>query len=222
MVAIVLDDLEQGRDLLRHPGTDRRLRVVRALDEGRAIEVADEVARRVGDEVVDVAVGGADPAVGHALDEVLERDVDVGGAVDAPAGFLERGVERLGLDLRPREAVEDRAGDRIRRLESVEEDAHDGVVRNELAATHVAVRLAPEGRAISHGLRASRSPDARTGTPSRLASAGACVPLPAPGAPSRTMTVIDRADAAVAYREARWTRSDRRCQLDRDHRMKPS
>ena len=32
------------------------------------------------------------------------------------------------------------------------------------------------------------SPEASTGTPSRLASSGACVPLPAPGAPSNTAT----------------------------------
>ena len=99
-----------------------------------------------------MAVGGADPAVCHPLDEVLEGDVDVGGAVDPPAGFFQGGVERLGLDLRPREAIEDGAGDRIRGFESIEEDAHDRVVRNELAATHVAVRLAPEGRAVRNGL----------------------------------------------------------------------
>ena len=107
--------------------------------------------RRVRDEVVDVAVGGADPAVGHALDEVLERDVDVGGAVDPASGFRQRGVERLGLDPRPREAVEDRPVDGVRRLEPVEEDAHDGVVRDELTATHVAVGLASERRAVGDG-----------------------------------------------------------------------
>src|SRR5690349_24537757 len=35
----------------------------------------------------------------------------------------------------------------------------------------------------------SRAPDARIGTPSRAAIAGACVPFPAPGGPSRTMTL---------------------------------
>ena len=33
VVAIVLDDLEQGRDLFDHPRPDRRLVVVGALDE---------------------------------------------------------------------------------------------------------------------------------------------------------------------------------------------
>ena len=124
--------------------------------------------RRVRDEVVDVAVGGADAAVGHALDEVLERDVDVGGAVDAASGFGQRGVERLGLDPRPRVAVEDRAVDGVRRLEPIEEDAHDGVVRHELAATHVAVGLASERRAVGDGLpqQVARGED-RDAEPSR-------------------------------------------------------
>jgi hypothetical protein len=86
VIAVVLDDIEEGRDLLGHPGADRLLRVIGALHQGRAVEVADEVARRIGDEVVDVAVGCADAPVGHPLDEVLERDVDVGGAVDPAAG----------------------------------------------------------------------------------------------------------------------------------------
>ena len=94
-----------------------------------------------------MAVGRADAAVGHALDEILDRDVDVDGRVDAASGLGERLVERLGLDTGPREAVEDRADDGVGRLEPVEEDAHDRVVGDKLAATHVPVRLAAERRA---------------------------------------------------------------------------
>src|SRR6185503_20194229 len=43
-----------------------------------------------------------------------------------------------------------------------------------------------------------RSPDASTGTPRLAASAGAWVPLPAPGAPSRMATVIDVPESALA------------------------
>ena len=94
-----------------------------------------------------MAVRGADAPVGHPLDEVLERDVDVARLVDPPSGLGERRVERLGLDLGPREAVEDRAPDGVLRPETVEEDADDGFVRDQLAAAHVAVGLATERRA---------------------------------------------------------------------------
>ena len=76
-------------------------------------------------------------------------------------------------------------------LEPVEEDADDRVVRNELAAAHVAVGLAAERRAGGDGRPeqvAGREDRARRAAPARI---GACVPLPAPGAPRRTTTVID-------------------------------
>ena len=41
--AVVVDDLEERRDLLRHPGPDGGLLVVGALDELRAVEVAQAV-----------------------------------------------------------------------------------------------------------------------------------------------------------------------------------
>ena len=73
------------------------------------------------------------------------------GPVDLPAGPGQLRVERLGLDARPREPVEDRAAPRVRLLEPVEEDADDRVVGHELAAGHVAVGLTPERRARGHG-----------------------------------------------------------------------
>ena len=76
--AVVVDDLEERRHLLVHARADGRLGVVGALEEGRPVEVADaRDLRRVRGQVVDVPVGRADPAVRQALDEVLERDVDV-------------------------------------------------------------------------------------------------------------------------------------------------
>ncbi len=93
-----------------------------------------------------MSVRRADPAVRHALDEGLERDVDVEGAVDATVLGLERDIERHGLDLRPREPVEDRAIQRVGRVQAVQEDPDDRLVRDQLATAHVAVRLAPERR----------------------------------------------------------------------------
>ena len=74
----------------------------------------------------------------------------------------------------------------IGRLEPVEEDAHDRVVGDELAATHVPVGLASERRAGRDRRRAGGHPRPGSGTPSRSARTGAWVPLPAPGAPRST------------------------------------
>ena len=98
-----------------------------------------------------MAVRGADAPVGHPDDQVLERDVDVAGSIDVPPGVLERVVERLGLDPRPREAIEDRAVGGVGRLEPIEEDADDRLVGDELPAAHEAVRLAPERGALRDG-----------------------------------------------------------------------
>ena len=93
-------------------------------------------------------VRGADPAVRHPLHEVLGRHVDEDRPIDPPAGLREGGIERLGLDLCPREAVEDRAVLRIGLLEAIEEDADDRLVGDELAAAHEPVGLAAEGGAL--------------------------------------------------------------------------
>ena len=190
--AVVLDDLEERRDLLGHPGPDGRLLVVGALDERRAVEVADAVDRgRVRDEVVDVAVGRADPPVGHPPDQVLERDVDVGGAVDPPAGLGQRArrAPRPG----PGSAGSRRGSRRptaSARLEPVEEDPDDRLVRARAGRGSCTGR--PRGRAACRRRprpaagRPTRGPGRRAG----CARAGAWVPFPAPGAPRRTMTVI--------------------------------
>ena len=109
-------------------------------------------------------VRGADPAVRHPLDEVLGRDVDEDRPIDPATGLGEGGIERLGLDLRPREAVEDRAVLRVRLLQAIEEHADDRLVRHELAAAHEAVGLAPEGGAFR-----DRGPEQVTGSQHRHA-----------------------------------------------------
>ena len=50
--------------------------------------------------------------------------------------------------MRARKAVEDRAVGAILRFEPIEEDPDDGLVGDELPATHVAVGLTPERRVI--------------------------------------------------------------------------
>ena len=108
--AVVIGDLLERGHLLRHPGADGRLLVVRALDQRGAVQVASAGALgRVGRDVVDVPVRLADPPAGHPRDEVVERHVDVQGAVDPLALLDQRTVERLCLCARPRKAVEDRA-----------------------------------------------------------------------------------------------------------------
>ena len=144
------DLLERGH-LLRHAGPDGGLLVVGALDQRGAVEVA--LARalgRVGRDVVDMPVRLADPPAGHPLHEVVERHVDVQGAVDPLALFGQGTVEGLCLGARARKAVEDRAVGRPA-AELVEEDPDDRVVRDQLPATHVAVCLEAERRPGSHG-----------------------------------------------------------------------
>ena len=190
--AVVVDDLEQRRDLLGQPRPDGRLGVVGALDELGAVEVAQAGDASAGSRrgcrrgrwrcrSAGWPCGGRGPRAGPRCSR---RDRH-GGRASA-----EGVVERLGLDARPREAVEDRAVGARRRPEAVEEHAHDRVVGHELAAAHVAVGLAARAASVRATAARNRSPVARTGMPSRAARIGACVPFPAPGAPSRTMTVM--------------------------------
>src|SRR5947207_2053674 len=67
---VVVDDRLEWRQLLRHPGPDRRLLVIVALHELGPVDVAGSRSlwwRR--DEVVDVPIRSADPTARHALDE---------------------------------------------------------------------------------------------------------------------------------------------------------
>jgi hypothetical protein len=145
--AVVVDDLLEGRQLLGHPGADRRFGVVRPMSQRRAVDVADAGdARRVGQEVVDVAVRGADQPIGHPQDEVFDRDVDEHGEVNPLVPIGQRTVEGLGLAAGPGEAVEDCAAARIRFVEAVEEDLDDHVVGDQLAGAHDRADLAGDGR----------------------------------------------------------------------------
>ena len=114
--AVVVDDLAERAELLGHAGADRLGAVVGALVELGAVEVADAGdVRRAEDLVVRVAGGPADPAAGHPPDQLLGRDVDEDGDARPPASRLgERVVERRGLDVGPREAVEDDAAGGVR------------------------------------------------------------------------------------------------------------
>ena len=95
-----------------------------------------------------MSVGRADPAVRHPLDEVLGGHVDEDRSIDAPARLGQRGIEGLGLDPCPREAVENGPGAGIGLFQTIEEDAHDRLVRHELAAAHVPIGLTTERRAL--------------------------------------------------------------------------
>ena len=145
LVAVVVGDLVERPELLLHPGADRRLGVVGAVDELRAVDVADAPdLRRLEPVVVDVAAGLADPPAGEPTDEVLDRDLDQERLVDAAAGVGERGIEGLGLGAGPGEAVEDRPGLGVVSLEPGQEQADHHVVGDELARPHDGVDLAPD------------------------------------------------------------------------------
>ena len=101
---------------------------------------------RVRRDVVDVPVRRADPAAGHARDEVFLGDVDEQGDVDPLGAGREGPIECLGLAARSREAIEDGPLVGVVGRQPLEEDVHDRVVGHELAATHVPVGDGAEWR----------------------------------------------------------------------------
>ena len=151
-IAIMAGHLAEGLELDRETGPDGLRSIVLALDERRPIEVAaPRDLRRVAGLVVDVAVLGADPATGHPADELLGLDLDLERVVD-PAAVLGQGpVERLGLGLGAREAVEDDAGARVGLGQPGEEHPDGDVVGDELAALHEAAGLQADRRARPDG-----------------------------------------------------------------------
>ena len=117
-------------------------------------------------------------------------DLDESARSTRRPALVQRGVERLGLASRPREAVEDRAPAGVRPPEPGEEDAGRSGRPDELRrAACIASTSRPSSLPRATAAR-SRSPEARTGTPSARARIGAWVPLPAPGAPRQDATVI--------------------------------
>ena len=150
----MVDDLLERPELLEHASADGLLRIVRTTDQLRTVDVAHaRHPRWVRAQVVDVAAGAADHAVGEARNEVLGRDVDEEGAVDTASDLGERRVEGGRLGTRARKAVEDRASRSVRAAEPIEEQANHGLVRNELTRAHDRVDLAP-GLAAGRDLRA--------------------------------------------------------------------
>src|SRR3954453_4229563 len=126
----------------------RLLAVVLALAERLAVDVADLVVlRRVVLEVVGVAVRAHAPAREPLHDVVLGHVDEERGrepAVDLP----QRLVERLGLLVGAREAVEEEAVLGVRLGEPVEDHADDDLVGDEVAAVHVLLGLLAEVRLL--------------------------------------------------------------------------
>ena len=129
---------------------------------------------------------GHDAAAGEAAhDLVVGRRRSAARAVRSRPALLERLVERLGLR-RPC-AGSRRAGSRraasspSRRLE---DHADDHVVGHELAGVHVLLGLRPSSVPSATASR-RMSPVAMYGRSKSSRRRSACVPLPAPGGPSR-------------------------------------
>ena len=205
--AVVVDDLVERRRSAGRSGPDRVLAVVGALDERRPVEVADaRHAGRVRDEVVDVAVRRADPRFAIRATRVLGRQVDeIAWSTRRPAS-ASASSSASAWTARPGEAVEDRAAAGVVGWSSRSRNTPTiVVVGHELAAVHVPLGLAAERACRAATAARSRSPDARTGMPRCSARIGAWVPLPAPGAPRSTITVIGLPDEpfVVAHQELR-------------------
>src|SRR3954453_12362979 len=130
----------------------RLLAVVLALAERLAVDVADLVVLRgVVLEVVGVAVRAHAPAR-ETADDVLLGHVDQQRRGQPAVDLAQRVVERLGLLVRPREAVEQEAVGGVGLAQAVEDHGDDDLVRHELAAVHVRLRLLAEVRLVLDGL----------------------------------------------------------------------
>ena len=107
--------------------------------------------RRIRRLVVDVALVAADPAAGHAADDLVRGHVDVDREVDLLLAVGERVVERLRLRPVAREAVEDRARGGVGLVEPAEQHADRDVVGDQLTALHEPARLETDRRAVPDG-----------------------------------------------------------------------
>src|SRR3954454_21138128 len=151
-LVVVVDErrglLAVDRQALSH----RLLAVVLALAERLAVDVADLVVlRRVVLEVVRVAVRAHAPAR-EAADEVVLGHVDEQRRSEPAVDLPQRVVERLGLLVGPREAVEQEPVGGVLLAEAVEDHGDDELVGHEIAAVHVRLGLLAEIRLVLDGL----------------------------------------------------------------------
>src|SRR3954465_14523011 len=125
VVVVVVDERRRLLAIDLEALADRLLAVVLALLERLAVDVAHVVVlRRVVLDVVGVALRAHAPAR-EAADEVVLGHVDEPRGGQAPVALLQRLVERLGLLVRPREAVEEEAIRRVLLGEAIQDDADD-------------------------------------------------------------------------------------------------
>src|SRR5919197_3792850 len=126
------------------PVANRLLAVVVALRERLAVDVADLVVLRRGVlDVVSVALPAHAPPR-QAPHELVLGHVDEQHRGDAPLDLAQRAVERLGLLVGAREAVEQEAVAGVGLGEPVEDHAHDHLVRDQVAPVHVLLGLLAE------------------------------------------------------------------------------
>src|SRR5829696_8692292 len=151
-VAIVVDHVRQGGQLLEHPDADRLGPVVHPLVQLRPVEVAhagDE--RRARHLVVRMPGGAADPAAGHAPHQLVRGHLDEDRSCDPLPVLVERVVQRCRLYRGAWKAVEHHARCRVGAGEPVEEQADRDLVGDELARVHVPARFHAQARPIPDG-----------------------------------------------------------------------
>ena len=195
-LAVVVDDVERaaGSAAPSGPGRSPPRRPARWTSGEPSMSQMPGTLGRVRGEVVDVAVGGADPAVGHPRDELLGRDVDVdapgrpGGRAAASAASSASAWTRVrGKPSRIAPLGASGCSSRSRKTRTiVVVRARAG--RGSCSGRPRARARVPVGDGGPEQVAGRRGPARRDGS----ARTGAWVPFPAPGAPRRTTTVIGR------------------------------
>jgi hypothetical protein len=127
------------------PGLDSLGVVVLAAHElGAAAGIADTRHQgRLERVVVACATLGAGEPARDPLDQRLVVDRDLDDRVELEAALLEHAVQRFGLRHRARVAVEDEALRAVGLVDALGDDAVDDLVRDQLAALHHRLGLAP-------------------------------------------------------------------------------
>ena len=203
LLRVVVDERLRALAVDREALAHRLFVVVRPLEEVVRIAVGAALARarrvRLDVEDAPAAPAGAaarEPALQHDRVDLEQHD-----GVQRLADLVEQAREAVGLHERARESVQDEAAPASGRASRSR--MMPSMVRSSTSwpASITALAARPSSVPAATASR-RRSPVDTCGTPRRASRRCACVPLPEPGAPSRTSLIFRVTPRAPARRAA--------------------